>query len=146
MSTSLHRTHADHAAPALPGLAVPAALLAHWSRILQLCLGQSERAVGEMLQALTDYSSAQAAPSEGTDRLGRVYEALQYQDRQRQALELLVADLQAAMALSPQQAAGLDMDAWLDHFEAHCPIPEMRRNPLAAPAAGAPGDTGLDYF
>ena len=140
MSTSAHPDHS------IPAPAVPVALLAHWSRILQLCLGQSEQAVGDMLQALSEFSSQSAQPADGADRLARVYDALQYQDRQRQTLELLVADLGAASSLSADQAAALDMDAWLDHFEAHCPIPELRRNNVARPASDAQEDDGLDYF
>ncbi len=126
---------------------LPQALLAHWSRVLQRCLGQTEQAVGDMLQTVAEMGTRWPTAAQGADLLERLNEGLQYQDRQRQTLELLLADLNAAMALSNEQGGALDMDAWLDHFDSHCPIPELRRGAATLPGAlTRQGESGLEFF
>ncbi|RFO97667.1 hypothetical protein DIC66_07360 [Rhodoferax lacus] len=132
------------AGPAAPADShLPRALLAHWSRILGLCLGQTGRAVDDMSQVLAEWAAEPELTPAARDLLARLNEGLQYQDRQRQMLELLQADLQAADRLPAGQATAFDMEAWLARFEAHCPIPELRRT---QPGDGHGGAQDLELF
>lgn len=118
-------------------------LLAHWSCVLGLCLDQTQRAVDDMLQALAQLASQPELKAEVVGLLGRLNEGLQYQDRQRQMLELLQADMHAADNLSAVQVAELDIEAWKTRFEEHCPIPELRSNSLGAGHRAGPD---LEFF
>lgn len=150
---------AGPAPPAASAVALPPELLPHWGRIVRVCQAQTEQAVGEMLQTAAALSAQLASLQEqGTPQglpatplaelaalVARLNEGLQYQDRQRQALELLQAEMDRASALSPTQADALDMNAWLAHFDVHCPLPELRRHSPVRPGADE-GDAGLEYF
>lgn len=134
----------EPAGPAAPDRShLPRALLTHWRRILGLCLGQTERAVGDMSGVLAEWAAEPELTPTARGLLSRLNEGLQYQDRQRQMLELLLADLQAADQLPAAQATALDMEAWLTRFETHCPIPELRRTQPGESHGAAPD---LEFF
>jgi len=122
-------------------------LLPHWSRLLDLCQDQSEAAVSDMLQTLAQLTPYVAQQPAAAALLARLQESLQYQDRQRQMLELLAQDLLDAACLSEEMAERFTLDDWINRFDAHCPIPELRRSQTAKPLAQeGVGDAGLEYF
>lgn len=122
-------------------------LLPHWSRLLGLCQRHIEGAVTDMLQTLAQLTPYVAQQPGAAAILARLQESLQYQDRQRQMLELLAQDLQDAARVSDPQCERLSLDEWIARFDAQCPIPELRRNPpIATQAVDGAGDAGLEFF
>ena len=122
-------------------------LLPHWGRLLGLCQSQSAAAVSDMLQTLALLTAHVAQQPAAAALLARLQESLQYQDRQRQMLELLAQDLLDAACLSEEMAERFTLDDWINRFDAHCPIPELRRSQTGRlPAQEGVGDVGLEYF
>ena len=141
-------------------LTLVSAVLPQWIRLLTICQTQTEASVLELMQsyaALVPYlKQSGLGGHEGealTDKAAHM-EAMrhgfQFQDRQRQVLDLVIreiTDLCALLQQSPTDPLLLDPARWLERLESKYVMPELRQGASGAVQQDAqPSDFGTDYF